>query len=98
MAIPESPMDKIKYEAALHAIASAFPQTFAKMENARKASAVATVAAAVISNAGRALTIQEALDVQRDIYFATYGGELAGHGSYQEWAKTKETRLNTIIS
>jgi hypothetical protein len=92
MAIPETPLDKIKVESALQVI-STLPLTLAKFENAMKAGATATLAAAVIQSAGRPVSVQEAMDIQRDIYFATFSGELAGHGVYKEWAKTKDARL-----
>ena len=97
MAVPEAPLDKIKYESAVLAV-SKIPQSIQRLENALKASATATLAAAVINAAHRPISIQEAMDIQRDIYFATYSGEFTGNGVYQEWAKTKDARLKKVVA
>ena len=73
-------------------------QILTKMENAAKTQTCATLAAAVITAAGRPVSINEAMEIQRNICFATYGGELAGHGSYQQWAKTQPEVLAKVFA
>ena len=74
----------------------------ARLETALKMSACATLASAIIAAAGRPVSVQEALDLQRDVYNANYGGELSGHGSYQgsyqAWSKTKDERLKKTFN
>ena len=72
------------------------PETalLSKLDNPIKTTAVATLAAAVIAAAGRPVSIEEAMDVQRNIYFAAYGSEFVEPGIYQEWERTKKERLS----
>lgn len=79
MAVPESPISAVSNM---------------QMVEAMKQQAVATLASAVIAASGRAHSIQEALDIARDIHFAMYPAP--GLGTYQEWAKTKDVRLKEI--
>jgi len=52
------------------------------------------LAAAIITASGRPHSIQQALDIVRDVYFAQ--NPEPGSGNYQEWAKTKNERLAKI--
>lgn len=59
-----------------------------------KAQIAATLASAIVIAAGRPHSIQEAIDIARDVQFALYPAP--SYGTYQEWAKTKEARLREI--
>jgi hypothetical protein len=52
------------------------------------------LAAAIISASGRPHSIEQALEIVRDIQFATNPNP--GSGAYQEWAKTKDERLSKV--
>jgi hypothetical protein len=73
-------------------------RAFARLETGLRTCACATLASAIIAAAGRPVSVQEALDLQRDVYNANYGGELSSHGSYEAWVKTKDQRLNTTFN
>jgi hypothetical protein len=59
--------------------------------SATRQQTVAILAAAIVTAANRPHSIQEVLDLQRDIHFAMFPS--SGSGAYQEWAKTKDERL-----
>lgn len=54
----------------------------------------ATLAAAIVSAAGRPFSIQEVLDIKTDVFWALYPS--GNMGSYQEWAKTRNERLSKV--
>jgi hypothetical protein len=54
----------------------------------------ATLAAAIITASGKPHSIQQALEIQTDLYWAQNPDP--GSGAYQEWAKTKDARLTKV--
>jgi hypothetical protein len=64
------------------------------LAEAAKAQVAATLAAAIITVSGRPHSIQQALDIARDIQFAMYLAP--GYGHYIEWEKTKAERLGKV--
>ena len=72
------------------------PAEVAKLLSAMQSVHVATLTASIVTAAGRPHSIQEVLDIQRDVHFALYPG--AGHGSYEEWKKSKDQRLELVRS
>jgi hypothetical protein len=52
------------------------------------------LAAAIITASGRPHSIQQALEIARDIQFAMYPAP--GYGHYHEWEKTKTQRLHRV--
>jgi hypothetical protein len=83
---PESPLDKMQHE------------VLSKIDHDLRVSAVATLAASVVGAAGRPVSVKEVLEIQQDIYFSLYSGEVAAHGHYQAWAKTKDARVSKTWS
>jgi hypothetical protein len=79
MAIPESPVPSI---------------AMAQLTEATKAQVAATLAAAVVASSGKPHSIQQVLDITRDIQFAMYPAR--GNGVYMEWEKTKDARLSKV--
>jgi hypothetical protein len=67
---------------------------FAQFIETTKAQTAATLAAAVISASGRPWSIEQALDIKRDIQAALYPAP--NHGWYKEWEKTKDARLRKV--
>ena len=86
MAIPESPLTA----AAIAPII----QTLPRIESALQKSSVAVLVAAVVSARGRPTSISEVLQIHEDIFWSIY--PTVGQGRYEEWAKTKEDRLNKV--
>jgi len=82
-------MQKLMTDAVVQSILK-LPEQLRALESVAKNNAVATLAAAVISAAGRPVSVHEALEIQRDIQFSMYGGELK---AYEEWEMTKDRRL-----
>jgi hypothetical protein len=70
------------------------PAAVTQLTEAMKSNTAATLAAAIITASGRPFSIQQALDIMRDIYFAR--SPSPNSGAYQEWAKTKDERLNRV--
>ena len=62
-----------------------------QLVEATRAQTAAILAAAIVTAANRPHSIEQVLEIQRDIYFALYPS--TGSGAYQEWAKTKDERL-----
>jgi hypothetical protein len=67
-----------------------------QLVRAQRDVACATLTAAIIAAAGRPFSINEAMSIQRDVFLANYGGEMAGHSVYQDWAKTRDERLGKV--
>jgi hypothetical protein len=82
MAVPESP------------IPTTVITQFAQLTAATRQQNAVTLAAAIITASGRPHSIEQALEIQRDIYFALYGDRSTG--AYQEWEKTKDARLKKV--
>ncbi|MBR1206942.1 MULTISPECIES: hypothetical protein [unclassified Bradyrhizobium] len=69
-------------------------QELNKLVEMTKANTVATLAAAIITAAGRPFSVQQALDLSRDIQFAMYPAN--GFGAYEEWKKTSSEKLAKV--
>jgi hypothetical protein len=52
------------------------------------------MAAAIITAAGKRYSIEQALEILRDVQRALYPTPTSG--AYQEWAKTSEERLKKV--
>jgi hypothetical protein len=61
----------------------------ARLANATEQAAAATIVAALITAAGRPHSVDEALDLLRDVRFSL--NPTPNIGSYQQWVKTKDT-------
>jgi hypothetical protein len=59
-----------------------------------RAQEVATLAAALLGNRRKSISLAELLEVTRDIQFAKYPAP--NNPEYQEWEKTKSERLSRI--
>ena len=70
------------------------PQILAQLTEATKQQNAATLAAAIITASGRPYSIEEALAIANDIYFAMYPAPNAG--IYIEWVKTRDARLKKV--
>jgi hypothetical protein len=66
----------------------------AQLTEATKWQAVNTLASAIIIASGRPHSIQQALDIVRDIHFAMF--PVHNPGAYKDWEKTKHGRLNNL--
>jgi hypothetical protein len=53
-----------------------------------------TLASAIIVASGRPHSIQQALDIARDIHFAMF--PVHNLGTYKDWEKTKHERLSKV--
>jgi hypothetical protein len=65
-----------------------------KLVNATQQSAIATLAAAVISARGKPVSIAEVLEISRDLQYAMF--PVRELGIYKEWEKTKAERVAQI--
>jgi hypothetical protein len=61
---------------------------------ATKQQAIATLAAAIITQSERPWSIEQAMELANDIHMAMYPAPNYGH--YQEWVKTKDARLKKV--
>jgi hypothetical protein len=52
--------------------------------------AVATLAASIIGNMGRPVSLEEVLKIKNDVYFSLFPSP--GHGSYTNWQKTHDAK------
>ena len=59
-----------------------------------QAQTAATLAAALVAASGKPHSIQQTIDLARDIQFAMYPAP--GLSTYEEWEKTKWERLHKI--
>jgi hypothetical protein len=57
---------------------------------------VCTLAAAIITASGRPWSIEQALELKTDVYYALFGNLHHGSGHYQEWKKTSQQRLSKV--
>ena len=69
---------------------------FGRLMEVTRQQTAAAVASAVITASGRPHSINEALEVLRDVLFAMYPAPESQ--AYQQWAKTKDERLQKIHS
>ena len=58
--------------------------------------AAATLAAAIISARGRAISPDKALEIHNDIRLSLFR-PLSPSGHYEEWLKTKDARMKMIV-
>ena len=65
-----------------------------KLTEATKWQTATTLASAIIIASGRPHSIQQALDIARDVQFAMFPTH--NDAAYKEWEKTKHARLNTV--
>lgn len=86
MAIPESPIPP----AAL----LQFQQQMLHLIEATKAQVAATLASGIIAASGKPHSIQQAMDIVRDIQFALYPAH--GSGAYMAWEANRDDRLNKV--
>jgi hypothetical protein len=66
----------------------------AQLTEATRQQAIATLISAIVISADRPHSIQEVLDIARDINFAI--NPAPNFGVYKEWEKTKDTALKTM--
>lgn len=66
-----------------------------QLTEAMKWQAIATMTSTLISAAGRPCSIQEMLDIARDIHFAMFPAPQLG--AYKEWEKDKTKRLHKVF-
>ena len=79
MAIPPSPIP---------------PADMGRLLNLLEQQAVATLTAAIVIASGKSHSIQQVLDIARDVHFATHPNP--SFGVYKEWEKTKGAALNKV--
>jgi hypothetical protein len=65
-----------------------------KFAEVTKWQSATTLASSLIIASGRPHSIQQALDLARDIHFALY--PVSNDPAYKEWEKTKHARLNKV--
>jgi len=70
------------------------PADIGKLISAVQQQSVATIASALIIASGKPHSIQQALDISRDIHFAMHPAH--NLGAYQAWEKTKSAALNKV--
>jgi hypothetical protein len=63
----------------------------AQLINATQNAAAATLAAALITAAGRPHSVDEAINLLRDIQYSLHPGNFANTGPYQAWQQSKQT-------
>jgi hypothetical protein len=63
----------------------------AQLINATQNAAAATLTAALIAAAGRPHSVDEALELLRDIQYSLHPGNFSSTGRYQAWQQTKQT-------
>jgi len=80
-------------EANTHHAIGKIPDLLSKLEYVGQVQATAMMAAAIVANAGRPVSIKEVGELQRDLFFSMFAGSLQGHGAYTEWKKTADQRL-----
>jgi hypothetical protein len=65
-----------------------------QLTEATKWQSATTLASAIIIASGRPHSIQQALDIARDIHFAMFPAH--NLGAYKDWEKTKHERLSKV--
>jgi hypothetical protein len=68
----------------------------AQLTEVTKWQSVNTLASAIIIASGRPHSVQEALDIARDIHFAMF--PVHNLAAYKDWEKIKHERLNKVHS
>jgi hypothetical protein len=83
MAIPESPIPP-----------GQFSSLATQLIDAMRQQTVATLTAAIMSASKQPYSIEQMLELRRDIHFAIF--PTPSHGAYQQWAETKDDRLKKV--
>jgi hypothetical protein len=65
-----------------------------RLTETTKWQSAAALASSIIVASGRPYSIQQALDIARDIQFAMF--PVHNDSAYKEWEKTKHARLNKV--
>lgn len=71
-----------------------FSSNLQALVQAQRGAEVATLAAAIIGQMDRPVTLTEVIELRQDIWFSLYAD--TRQGRYQEWATTKAERLDAI--
>jgi hypothetical protein len=79
MAVPPSPIP---------------PVELAQLLTANRQQVTATIASAIMISSSHQYSIQQALEIMHDIYYAVYPAP--NSGAYIEWQKTKDARLSKV--
>jgi hypothetical protein len=64
----------------------------AKLINATQHAAAATLTAALITAAGRPHSVDEAMNLHRDVMYSLYPANFMNSAEYQTWQQHKQTR------
>jgi hypothetical protein len=64
------------------------PQEVIKLVSATQTNAAASIASAIITASGRPHSVEEALNILRDIHFSLFPAP--GNGIYEQWKKTSK--------
>lgn len=86
-------MSDLNSSAVLQAAGDIFRE-LQSLVQAQRATQVSGLVAAIISAMGRPVSVEEVLKIQSDLWFSLYGDR--NHGTYKEWAKTKDERLAKV--
>jgi len=75
-------------------MAASVAQSLEKLISATRESAVATLAAAIVTARGKPISINEVLAISHDLHMVMF--PRTNTGMYQEWVKTKIERLAKV--
>ncbi len=64
------------------------------LQSALQQNTAATLAAAIVTARAKPVSIEQLLQIQRDVFFALYPAH--GHGAYQAWAMERDKPLAKI--
>jgi hypothetical protein len=70
-------------------------QQLTQLAEATKSQVIATQVAAIVTAAGKPVSIQQVRDLYYDLYWATY--PQPNSGAYMEWSKSKDFRLSKVF-
>ena len=86
MSMPDSPIPAILEKGVIRGLSDLISVT--------RHSAVATLAAAIITARGKPISIEEALEINNDLHMAMF--PRADGGALREWQKTKDAKLAKV--
>lgn len=66
----------------------------ASLISASRNAAAASIAGGIIAARGKPITLEEALQIQSDVYFALY--PQPGQGRYEKWAQNRAENLKKL--
>jgi hypothetical protein len=69
-------------------------QDTARLIRAMTQNSAATLAAAIVAARGKPVSIQQVLDIARDVHFAIEPAP--GNGAYDAWVRTKHEHLSKV--